>query len=97
MTGYTDGKFYPDDPVSRDQTVKAIVAAANWPLLTAPASPFPDVPRTDWAYSYLETAYRHGVLGTTAAPGPFRPRDFVTRAELSSFLYYALGDLASGK
>ncbi len=94
MTGYSDGKFYPDDPVARDQTVKAIVAAAKWPLLTGPTSPFPDVPQTDWAYPYLETAYRHGVLGTTAAPGPFRPRDFVTRAELSAMLYYALGDLA---
>jgi hypothetical protein len=94
MTGYSDGKFYPDDPVARDQTVKAIVVGAKWPLLRGPSSPFPDVPPTDWAYSYLETAYRHGVLGTTAAPGPFRPRDFLTRAELSAMLYYALGDLA---
>ena len=51
------------------------------------------MPRTDWAYPYLETAYRHGVLGTTATPGPFHARDFLTRADLSSFLYYALGDL----
>jgi hypothetical protein len=97
MTGYTDGKFYPADPVARDQAIKAIVAAAKWPLLSEATSPFPDVPRTDWAYSYLETAYRHGVLGTIGAPGPFRPRDFITRAELSSFLYYALGDLAAGR
>ena len=95
MEGYSDGNFYPDDPVSREQALKALVLSAVWDLQTGPASPFADVPLDYWAYPYVETAYRHGVL-TLESGNNVRPKTFVTRRELSTLLYYTLGDLAGG-
>jgi hypothetical protein len=94
ITGYAGGAFQPNDPITRAQVVKVLTLAANWPLQQGSVSPFADVPLTYWAYPYLETAYRHGVLQDNTN-GVFRPDAPATRAEVSLALYYALGDLAS--
>jgi hypothetical protein len=95
MAGYGDGNFYPDNPVTREQALKAIALAADWDLLTGPTSPFADVPRDYWAYPYIETAYRHGILALEQGDN-VRPKAFLTRREVSALLYYTLGDLAAG-
>ncbi|MGI8588846.1 MAG: S-layer homology domain-containing protein [Chloroflexia bacterium] len=95
--GYSDGTFRPDGPVTRIEVVKVLTLAANWQLQQGAQSPFSDVPLTYWAYPYVETAYRHGIIQDSPA-GRLRPDAQATRAEATVFLYYTLGDLAaSGK
>ncbi|HUS16981.1 MAG TPA: S-layer homology domain-containing protein, partial [Chloroflexia bacterium] len=93
VTGYADGTFRDGAPVTRAQVAKVLVLAAGWPLQEGTGSPFADVAVTHWAYPYIETAYRHGVIQDTG-PGRFRPDAGASRAEVTVFLYYALGDLA---
>ncbi len=93
VSGFGDGTFRPVDGVTRAQAVKILVLAAGWPLRQDAGSPFYDVPLTHWAYPYVDTAFRHGVLADSLG-GPFRPDAPATRAEVASMLYYTLGDLA---
>ena len=72
-----------------------LVLAAGWDLQTGPQSPFGDTPLTYWAYPYIETAYRHGIIQDSSG-GSFRPDAAASRAEVAVLLYYTLGDLAAG-
>lgn len=94
ISGYDDGSFRPGSEVTRAQVAKVLVLAAGWRLLGAADSPFSDVPITHWAYLYVETAYRHGVIQDTLG-GRFRPDAPASRAEVAVMLYYTLGDLAA--
>jgi hypothetical protein len=95
ITGYAGGVFRPADNVTRAQVAKVLALAAGWPLQQSAESPFADVPLTYWAYPYIETAYRHGIVQDSRS-GTYRPDAAATRAETALMLYYTLGDLAAG-
>lgn len=86
ITGYTDGSFKPDAPVSRAQVAKIVVKALGWSL-QVPASPATlcDVPAAHWAYVYVQVAIAHGIF-TGYGDGCFHPDDFATRAQLAKVL-----------
>ena len=88
--GYADGSFRPDQNVTRAQFAKMLVGAMGWPLVTPPTPTFSDVPAGYWAYSYIETAAAHGVIGGYS-DGSFRPDAGITRAQVAKMLYLARG------
>jgi len=86
ITGYADGTFRPNENVTRAQFAKMLVGALGWELVTPQTPTFSDVPADYWAYSFVETAVSHGVLGGYA-DGTFRPNENVTRAQLAKMLF----------
>ncbi|MBF6613475.1 MAG: S-layer homology domain-containing protein [Chloroflexi bacterium] len=69
ITGYDDGTFRPNNPVTRGQITKIVVLAAahmdpaHWQLQNPANNTFEDVPSGSTFFQYMETAYSHGILG----------------------------------
>ena len=97
ISGYADGTFRPYALVTRAQLSKMIVIARGLALVTPPVPTFRDVSAAYWAYSYIETAAAHTIVGgyDCGAPGEpcpgryFRPEAFATRAQLSKMIFQA--------
>lgn len=89
VSGYADGTFRADAPVSRAQVAKIVVRARKWEL-QLPANPVTlcDVAANHWAYVYIQVAIGHGIF-TGYGDGCFRPDDFATRAQLAKVLVLA--------
>ena len=93
-TGVLDGSrpvFSPAQHVTRDVAAKILVKAigVNPEDLVTPTKPsFKDVPKTSWAYSYVETARSLGFV-TGYPDGTFGPGRDVTRAEFASMIMRA--------
>jgi hypothetical protein len=102
ISGYSDGTFRPDNPLTRGQTTKILKLAANLPDVQPPQPSFADVPTTHPFYSYVEAAYAAGIMTGYACGGPgepcdpqnrpyFRPDNMVTRGQLSKMTALAFG------
>lgn len=89
ISGYGDGTFRPNSPITRAQTAKMLVTAKGWQPASPGVEDFYDVPNHHWAYGYIETAYRRGLL-SGYGNGFFRPEQEVTRAQLSKMLTMAM-------
>jgi amidase len=85
ISGYGDGKFRPNNPVTRAQAAKMLVLGKGWPLLSPETPSFSDVPTSHWAYDYVETAAAHSVV-SGYEDGSFRPNLPVSRAQLSKMV-----------
>jgi hypothetical protein len=87
-TGYGEGRFGPEDSVTREQMAVFLTRALN----QVPAdgycgttNPFTDVPHERWSCKYVK---KLSDLGLTAGygDGRFGPEDSVTRAQMAVFL-----------
>ncbi|MDQ5826225.1 MAG: S-layer homology domain-containing protein [Chloroflexota bacterium] len=85
ISGYSDGTFRSNTPITRAQTAKMLVVAKGWQPTAPGMEHFWDVPNTSWAYGYIETAYSKGVISGYSS-GFFKPDLEVTRAQLSKML-----------
>jgi hypothetical protein len=83
-------EFRPGNNVTRAQLCKIVVMGEGWTLYTPPTPTFRDVPGGDPFYSFIETAYRHGIIsGYACGAGclEFRPGNNATRgADLQDHL-----------
>ena len=61
VSGYTDGNFYPDRPVKREEFVKMIVSLAGLYNKDSKCT-FADVPTGEWYYTYVASAYEKGIV-----------------------------------
>ena len=86
ITGYTDGTFRPEQPVSRAELVKLI---ASYFTVEGGTSPFPDVPDGHWAAEVVSFAAEEGWV-SGYPDGTFRPDAPVSRAEAVKILNHAL-------
>ena len=59
-----NGRFNPDDNVTREEFVKMLVDALELNPFDAQCS-FKDVPETEWYYKYVASAYTCGVINGT--------------------------------
>jgi parallel beta-helix repeat protein len=62
VSGYSDGRFDPDGPMTRSQFATLIVNAFA-PAAVRPGTSFTDVPPDFWAANAIQTAYRGGFMG----------------------------------
>jgi hypothetical protein len=90
ISGYADGSFRPNNPVTRAQFAKMLVNGMGWAVVSPAQATFRDVPSTYWAFGYVETAVQHGAL-TGYADGSFRPDSNITRAQLAKLIVTARG------
>jgi len=90
ISGYGDGTFRPYANVTRGQLTKITVVAAGWVLHTTGGPHFSDVPSSQPFYSFIETAYRHGVI-SGYSDGTFRPYNNATRAQTVKIVTLAFG------
>lgn len=63
LTGYSDGRFHPNDPVSRGQL--ATVLYRIWGVDPISGFSYPDLPASSWCYDSLTTMNMHGVALNT--------------------------------
>ncbi len=92
--GYADGKFRPNEDVSRAEFAKMICLAMDWELINPATPSFKDISQNSWSYKYIETAKAHGIIGGYAN-GLFKPDKNITRAEIAKIVSGTL-KLSSG-
>jgi hypothetical protein len=89
ISGYSDGTFRWGSSVTRGQLSKIVVKAAGWSTNTSGGPHFSDVPTSSAFYSYVETAYNHGVISGYSG-GTFKPGSNATRGQISKIVYNAV-------
>ena len=89
ISGYTDGTFRPQNPISREEVSKlvAILCTEN---PQAPADVYFYDARNSWALNYIGYCAGQGIIGGDGM-GSFRPKDNVTAQELAKMLLVILG------
>ncbi len=95
VNGKTDGKFYPDEPVTRQQFAKMIVLGGGYPVSESDVCPFKDVTRggatTLYPDNYVAVCAARGItLGKSATT--FDPYTNITRAQVLSMVVRAALD-----
>lgn len=93
ISGYTDGRFGPADPVRRAQFAKMIVGTLGLSVREGLDSPFvdlgPNVTNNLYPHEYVSVAYAHGITrGKTATS--FAPYDEISRAQAITMVVRAL-------
>jgi len=80
ISGFPDGRFRPDDPMSRAQFAALLQNAFSKPS-KRPNVPFVDVPTKHWATGAIAKAYQTGFM--SGYPGNrFRPEASIARVEV---------------
>lgn len=85
MAGYPDGKFGPDDLLTRAQVVRILYNRENKPAVAA-SNVFNDVAASAWYAPAITWAVNAGVA-IGYGNGDFGPEDSMTREQLASMLY----------
>ncbi len=89
ISGYSDGTFRPSAPVTRGQLSKIMVVAQGWTLDTSGGPHFSDVAVSSIFYSFVETAYHHGII-SGYSDGTFHPTEGATRGQIAKIAWGAL-------
>lgn len=90
-----DGRFRPNDSVTRAEFVKMLVGALRITDKSAQVK-LSDVSQSDWYYEYVSSAVSYGlVLGDEK--GNFRPNDKITRQDICVIISRAMDKLGYGK
>jgi hypothetical protein len=93
LTGFPDGKFHPNEPVTRAQFA-ALVASVFKKTKVRNAINFKDVSTSHWAYNGIREAYEMGFLGGTSG-NQFNPNQSLSRLQVLVALTRGLNYSAS--
>jgi hypothetical protein len=89
ISGFPDGSFRPNDPVTRAQFAAMVRKAFSRSQIRQSAG-FVDVPSNYWANAAIQDAYATGFL--SGYPGNvFRPEEYIPRAQVLVSLANGLG------
>lgn len=80
IIGGNNGKFLPNDTISRAELLKMVFGAAGTTLVTGGKNYFSDVDANSWQAPYTNTAKVNRVIGGYS-DGTFKPNNPITRAE----------------
>lgn len=87
LKGYSDGRFAPDDPISRAQLAEILYRV--WGCKPNLARSYSDVSPKAWYYQGVTTMANYGVVLTRS--GQVRPEETLTREEAFYMLARAFG------
>jgi hypothetical protein len=93
INGMEDGKYHPDDVVTREQFAKILVTSLKMDNAAKAAtgrSSFKDVEPSRWSAGYINVAAGQGLI-KGYPDGTFRPSNQVSYAEAVTMLVRALG------
>ncbi len=85
ISGKGDGKFYPDDNITRAEFVKLIAEIAKLDLDVDTEKAFDDVDSSAWYASYIYAAYMAGIVSGTSDT-TFNPDDNITREQMAKMI-----------
>lgn len=91
VSGYPDGTFRPNNPVSRQQLAKMIVLTLDLNVIDRNASGFWDTPSSSpdlYPSAFVAAAAEHGLVHGYAN-GSFKPLDPITRLQLMTIVVRA--------
>lgn len=84
-----DGRFYPDEPITRAAAARASVRAAGLGDEGATPAAVPTDAAGHWAEAEIRLAIGHGIMSGVPG-GLFRPDASLTRAEAAKVIYLTL-------
>lgn len=85
------GKFRPEAITTRAEFATMLTIALNLPLKNPDKPTFKDIPKTNWAYRYVETAKYYLTGFRTTTGDYFKPNDAVRKEDMAVALVKALG------
>jgi len=88
VNGNPDGTFAPDNNVTRAEFIKMVIVAMGISDIEGEC-PFGDVAADSWYASYVEKAYKAGIVSGDEN-GNFNPDVAITRQDIVTILYRAL-------
>ncbi len=88
VKGFTEDFYRPDHHLTRAQFTKMVVEMLNLPLEDSSTIPFRDVGADTWYATYVETAYKAGLV--KGSNGKFNPNDSITRQQMTAILVRAV-------
>ncbi|AYF84758.1 cell surface protein (plasmid) [Bacillus thuringiensis] len=87
VNGFGDGKYGPDDILTREQMAQVLTNAFKFKATKT--SKFADVDKNSWSYGAISALEENGVtIGT--GDNMYSPKMFVTREAYSQFLYNSI-------
>lgn len=88
INGKGEGKFAPNDSVTRAEFAKILVQAFGLADPNATANALTDVKQGDWYYNAVASAYTKGVI-TGKGDGTFGVNDQISRQDMAVLIYRA--------
>ena len=87
MSGYSDGTFRPDAPVTRAEGLKILltILGVTTDMVNGPV--YLDVAKQDWSAPYILWSRDNAVLSVNT--GNFIPNALLTRAEVAEIIFCA--------
>ncbi|MDA2325298.1 S-layer homology domain-containing protein [Bacillus cereus group sp. Bc177] len=84
VAGYGEGKFGPDDILTREQMAQVLTNAFKFKATKTTS--FTDVDKNSWAFNAINALEENGVTAGTGS-NKYSPQMHVTREQYSQFLY----------
>lgn len=91
ISGKEEGKFYPDDYITREEFVKIVIISAGLSLSENSKSVFSDVQLTAWYAPYIITAQENNII-QGQGNNRFGIGSNITRQDMAVILYRAFSD-----
>ncbi|MFV8516157.1 S-layer homology domain-containing protein [Bacillus sp. SBS7] len=88
VAGYGEGKFGPDDILTREQMAQVLTNAFKFKA-TKTKTIFTDVDKNSWAYNAINALEENGVTAGTGS-NKYSPQMHVNREQYSQFLYNSI-------
>lgn len=89
ISGYQDGTFKPNAPITRAELAKMVSIAYKLSVNSTNVKSFSDVPKTHWAYSYINILSSQSIVNGFP-DGRFKPSEFATRAQFAKIIYNSM-------
>ena len=86
LNGYANGKYGPENKVTRAQAAKIVASALKLPLESTYKPSYQDVPSTHWAYKEIRLLTEKGIFKNSTQ---FNANAFLSRAQLAKVLVLA--------
>nr|WP_255261879.1 S-layer homology domain-containing protein [Bacillus thuringiensis] len=93
VNGFGDGKYGPDDILTREQMAQVLTNAFKFKATKT--SKFADVDKNSWSYGAISALEENGVTIGTGG-NMYSPKMFVTREAYSQFLYNSINAVEKG-
>lgn len=85
IKGYPDGRFLPDESVTRAEAAKMLADAAGIDVTYSETNKYSDIKNTDWYYPYVAALSNLGIIDGFP-DGTFRPNEPVERGQMAKML-----------